>query len=173
MSSGVEVLSDPSATSGTMEKMNIHDRRLPLVAASAWALLWLVVAFTYHINQPLGELGVTVGGHTYTGNPPALTLYENDQAGITVLTAAVAIAITVSAMDVMVRRSRNYQGIGVTSAIAGGLLLVFSLFGLLWGLVSFGIVGLLLILASRPMAATLVVFESDNEGLGTDGRQST
>lgn len=134
--------------------MNIRDRRLPLVAASAWALLWFVVALTYHINQPLGELSVTVGDHTYTGNPPALALYESDQDGVTVLTAVVVILITVATIDVMVRRYRNYRGTGITSASAGGLLMVFSLLGLLWGLASLGVVGLLLVLASRPVGET-------------------
>lgn len=40
---------------------------------------------------------------------------------------------------------------GVPSLIVGALLTAFSLFGLLWGLLSIGVIGLLLMLASRPL----------------------
>jgi hypothetical protein len=112
--------------------------------------MWLAVAVTYHINQPVGELGVTIDGHTYTGNPPALTLYQSEGSAILIMMAFVAGLILVAAIDVTVHRRKD-GGPGYASATVGSLLMVFSLFGLLWGLASFGVVGLLLILASRPM----------------------
>ncbi len=140
--------------SGTMKVVNLRDRRWPLSVAALWASAWLVGAFIYHVNQPIGELTVTIGGHTYTGDPPALTLYQSDAAAVLVLTAVVATALLAVLVDVAVRRRRNYEGVGVASVIVGGLLLVFSLFGLLWGVASFGVVGALLLLASRPVSVT-------------------
>jgi len=61
----------------------------------------------------------------------------------------------VAAIDVAERRRRKYSGRGTASVIVGALLVAFSLFGLLWGLASIGVVGLLLILASRPTEAVV------------------
>lgn len=133
-----------------MKEMNSHARRWPAAVAATWTCVWLFVAFAYHINEPVGVLSVTYGGRTYTGNPPATTLFERDRTWVLLMMAIVAIAILVTSIDVTVRNRRNFNGVGIASAIAGGMLLAFSLFGLLWGLASLGVVGLFLILASRP-----------------------
>jgi uncharacterized membrane protein YhaH (DUF805 family) len=138
-----------------MNVIDFHDRRWPLVVATAWASIWLEVAVNYHINQPVGELGITIDGHTYTGNPPALTLYESEGSWVLIMTAIIVGVILVAAIDVTVRRRRKYGGTGYASAIVGVVLLTFSRFGLLWGLASFGVLGLLLIFASRPVKAVV------------------
>jgi len=138
-----------------MKEMNSRARSWPLLVAAIWALVCFVAAFTYHINQPIGVLSVTVGEHTYTGFPPALTLYQSDGSSVLVIAAVVAGALLMAVIDLTVRRRRNYGGPGIASAIVGVLLVAFSLFGLLWGLASIGVVGLLLIVASQTPAPSV------------------
>ncbi len=54
-------------------------------------------------------------------------------------------------VDLSVRTWRGTTAAGVLATVAGGLLIAFSLFGLIVGLLGIGTVGLLLILAGRPM----------------------
>jgi uncharacterized membrane protein YhaH (DUF805 family) len=71
------------------------------------------------------------------------------------MAVVVAVAILVALIDVTVRGRRDVGSAGIATAIVGALLVAFSLFGLLWGLASVGVVGLLLILASRPGETTV------------------
>ena len=125
-------------------------RRWSVAIAATWALLWLAVAFTYHINEPPGVQSITMNGHTYVGSPPALSLFERDNFSVLLAMVLVTVAILVTFLDVSSRRRRADGRPGPASVIAGSLLVVYSLLGLLWGLLSIGVVGLLLILASRP-----------------------
>ena len=140
-------------------EMTSRTRSWPLYVAALWALVCLVAAFTYHINQPIGVSSVTISGHTYTGFPPALTLFESDGASVLVIAGVVAGALLMAVIDHLVRQRRNYGGPGIASAIVGVLLVAFSLFGLLWGLASIGVVGLLLIIASQAPAAKVTAPE--------------
>ena len=105
--------------SDTMMEMTSRTRSWPLYVAALWALVCLVVAFTYHINQPIGVLSVTISGHTYTGFPPALTLFESDGASVLVIAGVVAGALLMAVIDHLVRQRRNYGGPGIASAIVG------------------------------------------------------
>ncbi|HUX05050.1 MAG TPA: hypothetical protein VMV53_09145 [Acidimicrobiales bacterium] len=125
-------------------------RRWPVALAAAWALLWLGVAFTYHINEPSGVQSITMNGRTYVGSPPALSLFERDNFSVLLAMVLVTVAILVAFLDVTSRRRRADRRPGPATVVAGSLLVAFSLFGLLWGILSIGVVGLLLILASRP-----------------------
>jgi hypothetical protein len=100
-------------------------------------------------------LSVTYDGRTYTGNPPATTLFERDRMWVFIMAVVVAVAILIAFIDVAVRGRRNVASVGIATAITGAVLVAFSLFGLLWGLASVGVVGLLLILASRPGVTTV------------------
>ena len=140
-----------------MWEMISRVRSWRVAVAALWIVIWFVVAVRYHINEPIGELSVTYGGHTYTGDPPAITLFERDGTWVLIMTAIVFGAMLVAAFDVTIRRRRRYPGTGIASAVVGALLMAFSLFGLLRGLASIGVVGLLLILASRPVKSSLTV----------------
>lgn len=135
--------------------MQSHARLWPIRIAALWAFVCLVAAVVYHINEPTGVLSVTYDGRTYTGNPPATTLFERDRMLVFIMAVVVAVAILIAFIDVAVRGRRNVASVGIATAITGAVLVAFSLFGLLWGLASVGVVGLLLILASRPGVTTV------------------
>lgn len=141
-----------------MKNTASHARLWPVAVAAAWACVWFVAAFVYHINEPVGVLSVTYGGHAYTGDPPATTLFERDRSWVLIMTVVVVGAILVAFIDVTGRGRRNVGNVGIASALAGVLLVAFSLFGLLWGLASVGVVGLFLILASRPGETVVAPF---------------
>ena len=134
-----------------MGRVKPYDRRLPIAAASLWTLGWLAVAAGYHINEPPGVQSITLNGHTYVGSPPALSLMERDGNAVLIAALLVLAALLVATLDVNLRRRRDDRRPGVPSVIAGTLLVAFSLFGLGWGLASLGVVGLLVVLASRPI----------------------
>ena len=92
-------------------------------------------------------LSVTIGGHTYTGNPPALTLFQRDPASFVTIAVVVVAALLVAGADLSVRSlQRSSRACGGAIA-AGGALALFSLFGLLWGVASLGVIGILLVLS--------------------------
>ncbi|HEV3266534.1 MAG TPA: DUF2510 domain-containing protein [Acidimicrobiales bacterium] len=126
--------------------------RLSLLAA-AWLWAGGVIAFclTYHLAEPQGVLSVSTGGHTYFGNPPALTLYQRDPVSAKIIGVALGLAVLAGTIDLAVRTVFRLTGPGVAALLAGGLLILFSLFGLLWGLGGVGTVGLLVILSGMGM----------------------
>jgi hypothetical protein len=132
-------------------QLDAHSVRLHwlvLALAASWALVIVVVVFGYHIDQPLGVLSVTVNGHTYTGNPPALTLFENDAVSGLIIVLAPLVCVLVGATSLAVRSLRRTSSEGVPALAVGGLVALLSIFGLLWGIASVGVVGLLVLLSA-------------------------
>ena len=101
----------------------------------------------YHINEPVGMTSITTNGHTYYGDPPALTLLERDPVSFSIITIALGLGLLVALVDLEVRRIRGLSGYGVGAVFAGIGMIVFSLLGLLWGLASVGVDGALMVLA--------------------------
>lgn len=127
-----------------------HSRSWPLGGAVLWSLVWIVVAFGYHINEPAGVLSITINNTTYAGNPPALSLFQRDPLSIYLALAVVCAALAFSVVDALGLARRAPGERSIVAAVAGALLVAFSLFGLLWGLLSIGVVGVLLVISSRP-----------------------
>ncbi len=115
-----------------------------------WSLVRIVVAFGYHINEPAGVLSITINNTTYTGNPPALSLFERDPLSVYLALTVVGAALAFSVVDALGLARRTPGERSIVAVVAGALLVAFSLFGLLWGLLSIGVVGVLLIVSSRP-----------------------
>jgi hypothetical protein len=90
---------------------------------------------------------VSIGGHTFVGSPPALTLYEKDGVIWQIALYIVGFAILCGAADLAFRTVRCLTAPGVLAIVAGGLLVAYSLFGLLYGLLGLGTIGVLVILA--------------------------
>ncbi|HTT59675.1 MAG TPA: hypothetical protein VMF33_06470 [Acidimicrobiales bacterium] len=115
--------------------------------AIGWAVVIVIAMSRYHINEPLGVRSVTTNGHTYYGDPPALTLRQRDPASCSVITVALGLGLLTALIDLIVRKLPRVGGVGVGALIAGLALMVFSLLGLLLGLVTVGVDGALLVLA--------------------------
>lgn len=126
-----------------------RSRSWPLGGAVLWSLAWMVVAFGHHVNEPVGVLSITINNTTYTGNPPALTLFERDPLSVYLALAVVCAALVFSVVDALGLARRAPGERSIVAVAAGALLVAFSLFGLLWGLLSIGVVGVLLIISSR------------------------
>jgi len=128
-------------------------RTVVLVAAWLWA--GAVVAFYhgYHIAQP-PVAWAEYGGHTFTTHPPALTLAQRDHVSAEIVTVALCLAVGIGTVDLVVRIVWRMRAPGVAAISAGGMLMLFSLFGLLRGLAGIGTAGLLVILSGLPMRST-------------------
>ncbi len=122
-----------------------------MMMASSWTLGVAIFIFGYHIDEPHGVLTVNVGGRTYAGNPPALTLYEKDGVIWEIALFIVGFVILLGAADLLYRTIRRLTVPGIAAIVAGGLLVAYSLFGLLYGLLGLGTIGVFVILAGLPM----------------------
>lgn len=85
------------------------------------------------------------------GHPPALTLYERDGPIWEVALVLIGLVLAAGAIDLVIRTARSSVRPGVLACTAGGLLVAYSLFGLVYGLLGIGIIGGLVILVGLPM----------------------
>lgn len=131
-----------------LNSRSVHLHWLTLLLATLWTLVIVMVVFWYHVAEPTGVLSITVNGHTYTGNPPALTLFEHDTISGLIIVIAPLFAVLVGAASLELRIRRHTSSEGVVALAVGGLVTFFSLFGLLWGVASIGVVGVLVLLSA-------------------------
>lgn len=126
-----------------------------IVLAAAWAWAAAVVAFYYgyHFAQPSSPWTV-YNGHTYYTHPPAQTLAQGDHVSAEIVTIALGLAVGIGTLDLIVRLVRRMPVAGPAAISAGGMLMLFSLFGLLRGLAGIGTAGLLVILSGLPLKST-------------------
>ena len=122
-----------------------------MAIASIWACGVATFIFGYHINEPQGELTVNVGGRTYVGNPPALTLYQKDRVIWEIALFIVGFVILLGSADLLFRTIRQLTSPGIVALVAGGLLIAYSLFGLVYGVLGLGAIGVWMIMAGLPM----------------------
>jgi hypothetical protein len=119
-------------------------------------LVAVLVMLRYHSPEPVGMRSITTNGHTYVGDPPALTLFERDPVAFSSMVVVVGAGLLVATLDLALRALRPSPRPGVAAVIAGGVVALFSLFGLLLGVASLGVIGALLVLsglaAKRPSA---------------------
>jgi len=99
----------------------------------------------------------TTGGRAFVGNPPALTLYEKGGVIWEINLFLIGLVLVSGAIDLLVRTIRRWTGPGVLAMVAGALLVVYSLFGLIYGLLGIGTIGILVILVGIPMKPGLGV----------------
>jgi hypothetical protein len=139
-----------------LDPRSLRRHWLLLLLAALWTLLIVAVVFAYHIAEPSGVLSITTNGHTYVGNPPALTLFDRDAVGARNIVAAPLIGLLVGALSLQVRTRRGTSRASVLAIVVGAFLAAFSLFGLLWGVASIGVVAVLVILSARSIKSTPV-----------------
>lgn len=138
-------------------KRSLVSRWLFMAIASLWALGVAAFISGYHINESVGVLTVSVGHHTYVGNPPALTLYQKDRVIWEIALFVLGFVILSGTADLLFRTVRRLTAPGLAAIVAGGLLVAYSLFGLVYGLLGLGTVGVLVILAGLPMKPSSAV----------------
>lgn len=112
-------------------------RWLFLFAGVVWEFVIVVVVFRYHSAHFYGQ-----------------TLYVNDAVSSVSIVLVPLGRLVVGFIDLLVRTRRSLRGPGVAAMSVGGCVALFSLFGLLWGLVSVGVVGLLIVLTGQPLTAS-------------------
>lgn len=124
--------------------------------AAAWLWAGAVVAFYYgyHLAQPSSPWAV-YDGHTVYTHPPAQTLAQADHVSAEIVTTALALAVGIGTLDLVVRLVGRMPVPGLAAMSAGGMLVLFSLFGLLRGLAGIGTAGLLVSLSGLPMESTV------------------
>jgi hypothetical protein len=128
----------------------LTSRWILLITAFVWAILAIFVQVDYHINEPLGIKSITTNGHTYFGNPPALTLFQRDPVSLYIIAIVLGVGIFVSAIDLIARTHQRSTRAGVVAIGAGVFICLFSLFGLQVGVASIGVAGALVILSGLP-----------------------
>jgi hypothetical protein len=115
--------------------------------ASLWSVVAVVVLLRYHVPEPKGVLGVTINGNTYVGNPPSLTLFQRDPVSFVTVVVVLFAGLLAATIDLVMRYARRSSRTGTVAIVAGGAVVLISLFGLLVGLAGVGVVGALLILS--------------------------
>jgi hypothetical protein len=105
----------------------------------------------YHQNEPVGVRSITTNGHTYYGDPPALTLLERDPVSFVTITIIMGLGLIAATVDLTIRKLKNLDGWGTGSVIAGIGIILISLLGLVLGLATVGVDGALLVLAGLPL----------------------
>lgn len=118
--------------------------------ALVWSAVALFVCLGYHIPEPSGVLSITINGHTYSGHPPALTLYQSDPSFV-IIGVALGAGLLIATVDLVLRVTQRSERFGGGGVIIGAMVALFSLFGLLYGVASLGVIGVLLILSGQPI----------------------
>jgi hypothetical protein len=145
------VIKSNADSRAALNSRSVRTRWICLLVALCWVGVAIGVIFFHHIPEPIGVKGITVNEHTYYGNPPALTLFERDQVSAVFITLAPMLAVLIGFVDLLIRTIRGKPSLGTTAIAAGGLTCLISLFGLLYGLASVGVVGALIILSGLPI----------------------
>jgi hypothetical protein len=122
-----------------------------LALAIAWSAVTVGVCLGYHLPESPGVLSVTTNGHTYTGHPPALTLFQRDPVSFATIAIVLSAGLVVATIDLVVRAVQGTNRVSGGAVAAGAMVILFSFFGLLLGIASLGVVGLLLVFAGWPM----------------------
>jgi hypothetical protein len=123
-------------------------RWICVATAALWTIIIAIVVFRYHVGNLDGTTGSLV-------IPVDATLYEHGQGAAMFIILAPACAVAVGLFDLVARTRQRRGAPGVAAIAIGGCVTAFSLFGLLWGLASVGVVGALIVLSGQAMKSAL------------------
>ena len=118
--------------------------------AVLWSGVAVAVLLRYHVREPLGMTSITTNGHTYTGDPPALGLFQRNPVSFVTIAVTLGAGLFVGLIDLILRFNQSTARVGVGAIVAGSLVLLVSLFGMLPGLLGVGVVGIFLIASGLP-----------------------
>ena len=150
-------MTDPTSPPHTLTpppRLSLTPQWMFLALAVAWGLLTLVVIARYHLNQPRTETSITINGQTYRGSPISLTLSQSQPGLFKTMVLAVVGSLAVASGDLLLRVTHQQRRPGYGALAAGVVVALFSLVGLLWGVVSLGVMGALLVLSSQPLGVS-------------------
>ena len=86
---------------------------------------------------------MTINGDTYVGNPPALTLFQRDTVSFVTVIIVLGAGLLAATVDLVMRYLQHSTRAGTLAIVAGGAVVLVSLFGSLVGLAAgVGVVGL-------------------------------
>lgn len=134
-----------------LRRRSVIGRWMCLAVALLWALGFALFVFRFHLDEPHGVLTVSTGGHTFVGDPPALTLYQRDGPIWLAAISLVGLVLGCGVTDLASRTLRQRGALGVVAIVAGCLLFAYSLFGLVYGLLGIGTIAVLVILSGLPV----------------------
>lgn len=103
-----------------------------------WALATTIVIAAYHTHG-------TFGG--------SATLLQQDRFLFTIALGAIWLTVLAGIVDLTARSWRESANPGLVSLITGSLLLLYSVFGLFFGVLGIGLVGVFVMLSARPLRA--------------------
>ncbi len=138
---------------------SLHLRWACLLGALAWAAVAIGVIYGVHISQGHWSVWKSICDPQCTNyyvHPPALTLFAQDPSAFVVVTGLMCAAIVAGATDLIVRSRKGVTGRGMIATAAGTLTVLYSLFGLLLGLASVGVVGALIVLSGLPVKSAII-----------------
>jgi hypothetical protein len=142
------------AESSARSRPTLRWQRLFLVLALLWSFVAVAMLLRYHVPEPQGVLSVTINGHTYVGNPPALTLFQRDTVSFVTVIIVLGAGLLAATIDLVMRFLQHSTRIGTLAIVAGGAVVLVSIFGSLVGLAGVGVVGLLLIFSGLASGHT-------------------
>jgi len=127
---------------------SLRRRWLAWALGVAWSVLTLVVIMNYHVGAGTGNADIT--------------LYQKDHFLFWEFFWGLCALLAVAATDLALRTKKRSARAGVPSQVLGAGVALFSLFGLLYGVASLGVVAGLVALSARPFAMRVVRSSRDH-----------
>ena len=118
-------------------------RWLTLGLAAAWSLVTAMVVLNYHVGA--GSVA------------PDITLYQENSSILKTYGVILTALLLIATLDLTHRTWQRSARSGVPTQVLGACLAVFSLFGLLYGLASLGVIGGLLALSAQPFHQRVII----------------
>jgi len=126
---------------------SFRSRWLCLALGTAWAIVAMSVVINLHVNPDhLRDI---------EDRPIMHTVYARDSGLWLANFLAVGSVIAVAAVELAIRSHHESSRPGVAALVLGSLLCVYSLFGLLYGLVAVAPIGVMILMAGLPVSQEL------------------
>jgi hypothetical protein len=120
-----------------------------LAGACVWSLASLLVATLASIIHRGGGYYTSANVLRTYGNQ---TFFQHNRAFTVTMVFVFTAALAVAAASLARRQRRSMRAWGATPVIVGSAMIVMGLFGFVFGALSLGVVGGMIILSARPIA---------------------
>ena len=102
-----------------------------------------------------------IGARTYYTHPAAQTLFQKDHISFTIAIVVLVLSIGISIAELCLRLSRGRSAAGFFAIASGCVVGIYSLFGLLFGVLALGPVAILLVCSGLPIRKVGAVSNPD------------